>query len=126
MGLMRARVFITYIEAFRIDGTSNWNSIMLHQISNISIRNNPAHKPEISHRYNAFRIQTLVTPILKKPNADIESKNFRPVSNLPLLSKVIERIVIDQMSGHCDTHNLTKNSNPRIVAITAQKQRFSK
>ena len=52
--------------------------------------------------------QALVVPLLKKPNASIESKNFRPVSNLTFLSKVIERIVIDQMSAHCEHHNLNE------------------
>ena len=56
---------------------------------------------------SAFK-QALVIPLLKKPNADIEPKNFRPVSNLPFLSKVIERIVIDQMSAHCQLHNLNQ------------------
>ena len=52
--------------------------------------------------------QALVTPLLKKPNADIVLKNYRPVSNLPFLSKVIERIVIDQMSSHCQQNNLNE------------------
>ena len=52
--------------------------------------------------------QALVIPLLKKPNATIEPENFRPMSNLSFLSKVIERIVIDQMSAHCQHHNLNE------------------
>ena len=56
---------------------------------------------------SAFK-EALVIPLLKKPNADIELKIFRPISNLPFLSKVLERIVIDQMSAHCDKHRLNE------------------
>ena len=33
-------------------------------------------------------------------------KNFRLISNLPLLSKVIERIVVDKLSTYCSENNL--------------------
>ena len=36
----------------------------------------------------------LVKPLLKKPNADCEIlKNYRPVSNLTFLSKILEKVV---------------------------------
>ena len=36
----------------------------------------------------------LVKPLLKKPHLDCEIlKNFRPVSNLPFLSKILEKVV---------------------------------
>lgn len=50
--------------------------------------------------------KALVTPLLKKPNAALEHKNYRPVSNLPFLSKVVERAVADQIGKHCAKHNL--------------------
>ena len=35
-----------------------------------------------------------IRPLLKKPNLDKgELKNYRPVSNLPFLSKILERLV---------------------------------
>ena len=41
----------------------------------------------------AFK-QALVQPLLKKPGPDAgDRKSFRPVSNLPLLSKLLERVV---------------------------------
>jgi hypothetical protein len=43
----------------------------------------------------------IITPILKKPNADPdELKNYRPISNLTFISKVIERIVAEQVTRH--------------------------
>jgi hypothetical protein len=49
----------------------------------------------------------LVTPLLKKPSLDPETlKNYRPISNLPFLSKVTERVVASQLANHMDTNNL--------------------
>ena len=45
--------------------------------------------------------QALVRPLLKKPNLDREVyKNFRPISNLPFLSKVMERIIFSRLQAH--------------------------
>ena len=41
----------------------------------------------------------LVTPLLKKADMDHEVlKNYRPISNLPFLGKVIERMVAMQLN----------------------------
>ena len=49
----------------------------------------------------------LVNPLLKKSTLDPEIlKNYRPVSNLPFLSKVLERIVLTQLMTHLENHNL--------------------
>ena len=49
----------------------------------------------------------LVTPLLKKSTLDAQQlKNYRPVSNLPFLSKVLERIVLRQLMQHLEIHNL--------------------
>jgi len=40
----------------------------------------------------------IITPILKKVNLDVDDvKSFRPISNLTFISKVIERIVAEQI-----------------------------
>ena len=45
--------------------------------------------------------QALVCPLLKKASLDAEEfKNYRPVSNLPFLGKVIERVAIDQLQSY--------------------------
>jgi len=49
----------------------------------------------------------LVTPLLKKPTLDHnELKNFRPVSNLSFVSKLIEKVVLSQLSAHLKTNHL--------------------
>ena len=57
--------------------------------------------------------QALVTPLLKKASLDIEElKNFRPVSNLPFLGKVIERVAIHQLQAYlCDNSLYAKNQS---------------
>ena len=49
----------------------------------------------------------LVTPLLKKAGLDLNClKHYRPVSNLPFLSKVLERIVLKQFLQHLQSHSL--------------------
>jgi hypothetical protein len=51
-----------------------------------------------------------VRPLLKKNNLDPnELKNYRPVSNLSFLSKLLERIVLHQLSEHLSVHSLLPN-----------------
>lgn len=48
-----------------------------------------------------------VTPLLKKPSLNGEDlKNYRPVSNLPYLSKLIEKIVVKRLNIHMGQHHL--------------------
>ena len=48
-----------------------------------------------------------ITPILKKKNLDCEIlKNFRPISNLNFLSKLIEKIVAKRLHDHVTSNNL--------------------
>ena len=49
----------------------------------------------------------MVRPGLKKPSLDSdELKNYRPISNLTYLSKIIEKIVHKQISQYVETHDL--------------------
>lgn len=51
--------------------------------------------------------QGLVTPLLKKSDLDHEIlKNYRPISNLPFLGKMIERVVAMQFKHHLVINNL--------------------
>ena len=48
-----------------------------------------------------------VTPLLKKKDSDPDLlSNYRPVSNLPFISKVIERVVAHQLVTHLESNNL--------------------
>ena len=49
----------------------------------------------------------IVKPLLKKTNLDPDClKHYRPISNLPFLSKLLERIVLAQLLQHLEFHNL--------------------
>lgn len=51
--------------------------------------------------------KAVVTPLLKKPQLDHEIiSNFRPVSNLPFVSKVIEKIVAIRLKSHLHNNGL--------------------
>uniref|UniRef100_A0AAR2LBI4 Endonuclease/exonuclease/phosphatase domain-containing protein n=1 Tax=Pygocentrus nattereri TaxID=42514 RepID=A0AAR2LBI4_PYGNA len=48
-----------------------------------------------------------VTPILKKPGLDPNNfDNLRPISNLPFLAKILEKVVASQLHSYLSTHNL--------------------
>ena len=48
-----------------------------------------------------------LVPVLKKHDADHEQfSNFRPISNLVMVSKVIEKAVSVQLTDHVRTHHL--------------------
>ena len=41
-----------------------------------------------------------------KKGSRTEAKNFRPISLLPILSKLIEKTIHDQVQNHCTEHNI--------------------
>lgn len=53
--------------------------------------------------------KAVVTPIPKSPNPT-SHKDFRPISVLPSISKILEKILLAQISHHLD------NSNPHLMA----------
>ena len=51
--------------------------------------------------------QAVITPLLKKPTLDKENlSNYRPISNLSFLSKLLERVVLNRLSTHLSHNNL--------------------
>ena len=48
----------------------------------------------------------IICPPLKKLGLDLISKNYRPVSNLPFLSKVVETCPLKQFTKHCNENGL--------------------
>jgi len=49
----------------------------------------------------------IVTPLLKKPSLDqSELKNYRPVSNLTFISKIVEKLVSEQLVSYLQSNNL--------------------
>ena len=48
----------------------------------------------------------ILTPIIKDPSKSHEEyKNYRPVSNLPFLSKVLEKVMYHQLNKHIEENN---------------------
>ncbi len=49
----------------------------------------------------------LVTHLLKKKDLDLDVlSNYRPISNLSFLSKLLERVVLDQLIKHLESESL--------------------
>ena len=48
----------------------------------------------------------IVTPIIKKAGLPPELKNYRPISNLPFISKVLEKVVASQLHRYIVDHGL--------------------
>lgn len=47
----------------------------------------------------------VITPIYKSGNKN-EISNFRPISILPVASKILEKAIIEQLTNHLDCNNL--------------------
>ena len=75
--------------------------------------------------------EAIVIPLLKKTSLDPDQlKNYRPVSSLSFISKVIENIVAVRLSHHMQSHNLyeTKQSAYRkghLVMLGAARLELS-
>ena len=51
--------------------------------------------------------RAVVTPLFKKPSLDAQDmRNYRPVSNLSFVSKLVERIVASQLKDYLTLNNL--------------------
>ena len=50
--------------------------------------------------------QAIVRPLIKSLKKGTEKSNYRPVSNLQFISKVIEKCTLNQLANHCNKHNL--------------------
>ena len=50
--------------------------------------------------------EVIVHPLLKKPGLELVAANYRPVSNLPFISKVVEKCMLTRLNKHCDDNNL--------------------
>ena len=48
----------------------------------------------------------IVRPLIKSQKKGTEKSNYRPVSNLQFISKVVEKCTLNQLTDHCNKHNL--------------------
>ena len=73
-------------------------SHILHYIVNTSLT---------SGEFPSALKHAILKPSLKKFNADPESlKEYRPISNLSFVSKLVERVALDQLNDYLDSNNL--------------------
>ena len=48
----------------------------------------------------------VIRPLLKKIGLELTASNYRPVSNLTFLSKVVEKAALNQLVAYFDNNNL--------------------
>ena len=66
--------------------------------------------------------ESVISPLLKKPTLDKdELSNYRPISNLSLMSKKIERVVKYRLSDHLTSNNLVNTHQSAYCNITPLK-----
>ena len=62
--------------------------------------------------------QALVIPILKKQGLDANDlRNFRPVSNLPFVSKILERVVLLQLQSHLCANRKYHSTETAVLSV---------
>ena len=55
--------------------------------------------------YNEWK-EALVKPLVKKKSLGAIKTNYRPVSNLQFISKIVEKVTLDQLTLRCNRNNL--------------------
>ena len=50
--------------------------------------------------------EALVKLLIKKKQLGTANSNYRPVSNLSFISKIVEKVTLDQFNSHCNQHSL--------------------
>ena len=76
----------------------------------------------VSERFTRNIKQALLRPLLKKKDLDLTLCNYRPVSNLAYISKIIERVVCDQLTLYTADSDKSKNFSQHINKATQWKQ----
>ena len=56
--------------------------------------------------------EALVNPLVKKMSLGTIMTNYRPVSNLQFVSKIVERVTLDQFTQHCNSNSLLPDYQP--------------
>lgn len=60
----------------------------------------------IGHVPNSYKL-AVIKPIIKKPQLDTNNlANYRPISNLPFMSKILEKVVSTQLCSFLQTNNI--------------------
>jgi len=77
------------------------SSVLVPKITNI------VNHSLISGQFHPTLKESVISPLLKKPTLDKEElSNYRPISNLFLVSKIIERVVKSRLMYHLTSNSL--------------------
>ena len=57
----------------------------------------------------------IVKPLLKKSGLELTYKDFRPVSNLPFIAKIVEKAVLLQLLKRCEGNAPLSNFQSRFL-----------
>ena len=68
----------------------------------------------------------VITPLLKKQNLSLELKNYRPVSNLPFLSKILEKAALQKLTTHFSLLDQFATSNSAYKAYYSTETLLTK
>lgn len=71
-----------------------------------------SHQPLCTCWLCTAMFKAVITPLLKMPGLDSKAlKNYSPVSNLPYLSKLLERVVLHQLVEHVMNNDLEQKQS---------------
>ena len=59
----------------------------------------------MGHFFKDWKL-AIVRPLIKSLKKGTEKSNYRPVSNLQFISKVVEKCTLNQLTNHCNKYNL--------------------
>ena len=68
------------------------------------------HKPVLKNRRFSYRMENSKNNSMYKSGSMSEFGNYRPISTLPIVSKVIEKAVHKQLTSYFETNNLLNES----------------
>ena len=63
----------------------------------------------------------MVTPLFKKPNTKLKYKNYRPVSNLPYISKLLEKVISCQLKEYKQENRLDEPQHSHSTQTALMK-----
>ena len=68
----------------------------------------------------------IACPLVKKQGLENTNQNYRPVSNLGFISKLVQKTMLVQFNDHCQENDLNLLINLLIMLIIAWKRLFSR
>ena len=64
----------------------------------------------------------IVTPLLNKQGMELLKSNYRPISNLLYISKLVKKAMLEQINFHCDAHSLLPDYSQHTGRIGVVRQ----